>query len=452
MPSLPDQVRQQFDFGPYPRIPLTANPATEPQVLFRHSWANPYYLHYHQVPAPQGIAVLDAGCGTGYRTLALALANPGATVVGVDLSPRSVQLARSRLDHYQRPDVAVHTLDIQDLPSLGLQFDYINCDETLYLFDDLAAGLALLKAVLKPGGILRFNLHSALQREAVYRGQAVFRHLGLLEQNPETDAVQAVQGVMGNLKAWVNLKQTTWKPKFAEADATEDLLMNYLFQGDRGYTIPQLFAALEQVGLGFIAMVNWQQWQLADLFQQPQALPPDLRQRIAHLPLAERLHLFELLHPVHRLLDVWCVNGLDLPQPGVAQWDAITWAKQWNQVQVHLHPQLRTAVFRQACLNSWKAQKPQALTTFLDPGVNGPVVIDSRAAVLLMALVDTSPQPLLDLIKRSLELFPRDPDSLDPVSPEMALAELKNLLIYLEQFLYVLLEHRPRNRVSGLEG
>jgi SAM-dependent methyltransferase len=444
MDSLRDRIRQQFDFGPYPRIPLDTDPQQDGALMLRHSWLTPHYLHYGRIPDSRRATILDAGCGTGYRTLALAQANPGAKVVGIDLSPQSIDLARSRLSHHGRPDVSFHVLDIQDLPKLGMQFDYINCDDTLYLFDDPAIGLQQLRAVLKLGGILRANLHSAYQREAVYRGQALFRQLGLFNQNPETAAVETVQTFMGQLKGWVNLKRQTWKPKFAQADATEDILMNYLFQGDRGYTVFQLFAALDTAGLDFISMVNWQQWRLSDLFDQPETLPADLAQQLNALPVAERLQLFELLHPIHRLLDFWCVAPpAPDPSPVVANWDAPTWAAQWMTVTVQLHPQLCTADFRQACLNSWRSQKPLAPNAHFDPGLAAPVVLDSRAAVLLLPLIDNGPQPMLALIRRYLDLFPRDPATLDLTPPEMALAEVKNLLTRLEPALYVLLEARP---------
>src|SRR5260370_12338726 len=40
------------------------------------------------------VRILDAGCGTGLSTLALATLNPGASVEGVDFSSRSLDLAR----------------------------------------------------------------------------------------------------------------------------------------------------------------------------------------------------------------------------------------------------------------------------------------------------------------------------------------------------------------------
>jgi hypothetical protein len=41
----------------------------------------------------------------------------------------------------------------------------------LYLMPDPAIALAAMKAVLKPDGIIRANLHSALQRLSFYRAQ-----------------------------------------------------------------------------------------------------------------------------------------------------------------------------------------------------------------------------------------------------------------------------------------
>jgi hypothetical protein len=49
--------------------------------------------------------------------------------------------------------------------------------------------------------------------------------------------------------------------------------MNYLFQGDKGYTMAQLFELLRGTNLEFICMVNQRDWDLLSLFQTPQDLP-----------------------------------------------------------------------------------------------------------------------------------------------------------------------------------
>ncbi len=41
-----------------------------------------------------GLTILDSGCGTGY--LSLQMGNKGAHVIGVDFSPRMIEIARER--------------------------------------------------------------------------------------------------------------------------------------------------------------------------------------------------------------------------------------------------------------------------------------------------------------------------------------------------------------------
>src|SRR5689334_15610337 len=65
--------------------------------------------------------VLDVGCGDGYITRVIASRLPDGSVVGVDASPRMIQVARSRPDP---PGAVARFLvaDVLDLPSGG-EFD-----------------------------------------------------------------------------------------------------------------------------------------------------------------------------------------------------------------------------------------------------------------------------------------------------------------------------------------
>jgi len=75
-----DKIRQQFDYGPYPRTPLEQSAKVDSDELFLHNLVTAYYLHHRQVTQPQGKVILDAGCGSGYHALILAEANPGAHI------------------------------------------------------------------------------------------------------------------------------------------------------------------------------------------------------------------------------------------------------------------------------------------------------------------------------------------------------------------------------------
>ncbi|QDZ39314.1 methyltransferase domain-containing protein [Euhalothece natronophila Z-M001] len=433
-----ESIREQFNFGPYPRIPFEQSPQSDPTVLWTHNLVTPFYLRDRQVINPADKVILDVGCGTGYGTLALAQANPEAKVIGIDLSEESIQWARSRVATHHREDIQLQVMDLQSVSRLGLTFDYINCDEVFYLSDTPVADFEALMAVLKPDGIIRANFHSAYQRADVYRGQTAFQKLGLFDHNPEAEEINTVQAVMKSLKSSVNLKSRTWKSEYEQPDATENILMNYLFQRDRGCTLSDVFSYLEQSELELIKMVNWHQWHLWDLFKNPESFPPEVAQLFSEVSETQRLELFELFHPVHRLLDFWCSRPqTEKPRP-ISQWRVEDWAKQWSKLQVYLHPQLRTEEFREACINSIRSQKPLALTNYLNPYLNYPVVVDTSTLNCLLPLIENSPQSLHSLLKRWLELSPRDPISLEPILPEQALAELKNILTRLEVFLYVL--------------
>ncbi|MEB3293288.1 MAG: methyltransferase domain-containing protein, partial [Synechococcales bacterium] len=155
-----EKLRQHFNQAPYPRIPLETVP-TEPYILYLHNLTTAYYRCHQKVVTPQGKVILDAGCGTGYKSLALAKSNPGAKIIGVDLSEDSVELAKQRLAFHKVENVEFYAIALEELPTLGMTFDYINCDEVLYLIPDPIAGLNALRSVLKPEGILRANFHSA---------------------------------------------------------------------------------------------------------------------------------------------------------------------------------------------------------------------------------------------------------------------------------------------------
>jgi ubiquinone/menaquinone biosynthesis C-methylase UbiE len=302
--ELRKKIHQQFDTGPYPRTPLETSPKHDAKSLYIHNLANPYYLRNKKVIQTEGKVILDAGCGSGYKSLILAEANPGAKIVGIDLSEKSVELARQRLDYHGFDNTEFHVISIEELPHLGLSFDYINCDEVLYFFPDPSIGLQAMKSVLKPDGIIRTNLHSLLQRFYYYRAQEVYKFMGLMDDNPEDLEMELVREIMKNLNDKVLLKVVTWNSKFETDD--ERLLMNHLLQGDKGFTITEIFSALRTAELEFISMVNWRQWNLMSLFKEPENLPAFLAMSLPETTVEEQLHLYELLNPVHRLLDFWC--------------------------------------------------------------------------------------------------------------------------------------------------
>ncbi|GAP93934.1 class I SAM-dependent methyltransferase [Leptolyngbya sp. NIES-2104] len=427
-----EKMRQQFDNAPYPRTPLEQFPKNL-RSLYIHSLVTAYYRRNQKVVTPAGKLILDAGCGTGYKSLELAIANPGAKVVGIDLSPASVDLAQKRLQYHNIENVEFHAIALEDLPSLGMQFDYINNDEVLYLLPDPIAGLKAMREALKPDGVLRTNFHSSLQRSIYYSAQKFFKQLGfMLGTEPEAE-VKLVRETMRCVKNNAFMKVYGWNSNFETDDET--VLANYLLEGDKGWTILELFEAIEAAELEFISMVNWREWDLLSLFDNLDEMPLSVMMSLSDQSIAEQLYLCELLNPRHRLLDVWC----GLPEKTqeyepISQWSDET----WQSAIAHLHPQVVTTEFREAlnhCVTGAKIFELSRVCQLSDLSL----IIDSQGAGCLLPLLEM-PRSINALVQWWQKLRPFNPVTQEPTSETEALERVKGLLLPLEENGYVMIE------------
>lgn len=433
--DLLDKIRQQFDSSPYPRIPLEKSPKDNPNELYIHNLVTSFYLRDQKVIDTKGKVVLDAGCGSGYKSLVIAEANPGAKIVGVDISAESIKLAEQRLKHHGFDNAEFIVASIEELPSLGYQFDYINCDELLYLFPEPAIALKSMKSVLRPDGIIRSNLHSSIQRQSIYRAQKMFAMMGLMDENPEDLEIEVVVETMQALKDNVQLKTQTWNPNYTSKDSKQEILMNHLFQGDKGYTISDLFTALKLADLEFISMVNWREWDFRDLFKDADNLPVFLGISLPELSIEDRLQMYELLHPIHRLLDFWCGH----PQQIQNFVPLIEWSDEdWQTAKVYLHPQLNTSKFREDLVTNAIGCGMLSLNNYLSTH-NQVVTLDSSMSTCLLPLLD-APQSMISLVERWEKFRPVDPITLQPIDHQKAFQLVQNTVRSLESLDYLMIE------------
>jgi len=437
-PDLRDRIRQQFDHCPYPSAPLEISHARNPNLLYIHNLVTPFYQRYQRVVDTAGKLILDAGCGTGLKALALAQANPGARIIGIDISAESIEFAAKRLQYHGCDNCEFHALSIEDLPQQDWRFDYINCDEVLYLLPDPLAGLQAMRAALKPEGILRANLHSLYGRNYTLRLQETFAMLGLFRENPGDEAVQVVRETMEALRDEVLVKQVSWRPKVlgGDADERENILANALLVGDKGYTVPQFFAFLRAADLEFIGSVSPHKWNARKLFKEPDNLPVIWGLALSEATDEELLTLHELLHPVNRLIDLWCgCAGQAPPRSPLDDWTPA----EWQQATVHLHPQLVTAEVRAAVQESITKLHPLELHRFLNCTGEARLVDSTVVACLLWPLL-AAPQPLTALSERWQQVRPLDPLALTPSPSEQSAVMLRDTILGLEASGYLLVE------------
>lgn len=435
-------VQKQYDTIPYPNIPIDKSPKDDYNALFIHNLVTPYYLYRQRVADTADKLILDVGCGSGFTTLTLALANPNARIVAIDLSAESLKFAEKRLKHHGFDNVEYHQIPLEDIASLGYHYDYINCNDVLYLCDNPREALRSLQSVLKPEGIIRGNFHSYYQRFYIYLAQELFRCLGLLEDNPGDFEIGVVAETFQNLKPDVILRRNAsigLENKgidLGDVNIKQRVLNNILLQGDKGYNIPQVFEMLREAKLQFLSMTDWRHWEVRDLFQDKNKIPTTWEFVLENATEEERLHLFELLHPGHRLIDFWCVNeGSISPIKPVSQWED----DDWEKATIYLHPQLKTTAVKEDLLETVKKQQPWEISKYITQPAAGPVYISHNQAAALLPLFNNS-LSFLELVDYWQKIQPINLITGETKTKEEAREEVKTLLKQLETFLYVLVE------------
>jgi ubiquinone/menaquinone biosynthesis C-methylase UbiE len=109
------------------------------------------------MPLESGQSVLDVACGDGCwcRWLAERI-GPGGRIVGVDVSPDYLELARRLGDETNGRRNRAATLfrggDARDLPDADASYDVTTCCHSFYEIDDPHLALHELIRVLRPGG------------------------------------------------------------------------------------------------------------------------------------------------------------------------------------------------------------------------------------------------------------------------------------------------------------
>jgi ubiquinone/menaquinone biosynthesis C-methylase UbiE len=124
-------------------------------LQFRHLIADGLGRHgveaMRRFPPADGDRVVDIGCGLGDSSAQLAeLVGPAGSVLGVDISPRFVELARSEST---LPNVRFEVMDVQASP-FAEQFDYAFSRFGTMFFANPVAAFRNICGALVPGGRL----------------------------------------------------------------------------------------------------------------------------------------------------------------------------------------------------------------------------------------------------------------------------------------------------------
>lgn len=108
---------KSYDATPYPRM---AHQSTHPM----HLGALGTLLGIQSAP-PGNCRLLDIGCATGSNIMPMAITYPGSTFVGIDVSPRQIEIGQADIAALQIPNAHLITADLMQLGTELGEFDYI---------------------------------------------------------------------------------------------------------------------------------------------------------------------------------------------------------------------------------------------------------------------------------------------------------------------------------------
>lgn len=173
-----------------------------------------------------GKDVLEIGCGTGVHTRLLA--QSGANVTAVDLTPTAVEFTTRRLTHAGLLANVVEA-DAESLPFPEASFDFVWSWGVIHHSTDTDRVIAEISRVLRPGGRLAFMVYHRTSltywlNYVLYRG--VMRG-GLLRESPDELANRWSDGVIArhytrrrladSLKPWFDDIETKVMGQIGEA-------------------------------------------------------------------------------------------------------------------------------------------------------------------------------------------------------------------------------------------
>jgi SAM-dependent methyltransferase len=217
------------------------NPAWQVSAAAMESWdarhegpaAQATALLLDRAAATAGEAVIEAGCGAGNETLALARAvGPTGRVLATDISGDMLRAARARAQAAGLGNIAFAAMDAAAMDVAPEKFDLAFCRMGLMLFPDPKAALDVMFAALKPGGRLALMVFSDAARNNLHAiPMDAIRVLRRLPRPPEDAPGYFRFGAPGALAAAIRhagFADIAVEPFAGERHMTPEVLRGFL--------------------------------------------------------------------------------------------------------------------------------------------------------------------------------------------------------------------------------
>jgi Methyltransferase domain len=305
-----DAVRALYEAQPYPPLGVLS------PFLQRVRWEERPTLNYKACYAASfgstaGAAshprILVAGCGT-FEPVVVALANPGARILAVDLSEKSLQQLRWQLRCRGLLDrVQIKQGDFLALPESEGSFDLIVATGVIHHLENPESGMAALERLAADRAVFRFMIYSYWGRSLLYGAKEMATLLG-------ADSPKKFREMVESLPAGHPYRIYFHLYEDARDDA--GLADGYLHPCDQPFSASSLGAMLERVGLE------------ASLFLHGMEGQPQAANLLAPFPVEvndwDRLALLECFGELQENFRFLARRAVDQPLPQGKRWE-------WNE-------------------------------------------------------------------------------------------------------------------------
>jgi SAM-dependent methyltransferase len=262
-----DVVSRQYERWRYPPPveDLTAWSATN------WDWFDP--AHAHRIFWPDrdyrpDLDILIAGCGTNQAAV-FAFGNPDANVVGVDISQPSLDHQQYLKDKHGLANLQLRLLPIEELATLGRQFDLVVSTGVLHHMADPPTGLKALAGCLRPDGVMALMLYAKYGRIGVELLESVFRDMGLGQDDA---SVQIVRDTIATLPDDHPVHGYLSRARDLHDDAA--LVDTFLHGRTRNYSVDECIDFVASAGLQFQGWFHNTPYYPQDLAGQPAGYYP----------------------------------------------------------------------------------------------------------------------------------------------------------------------------------
>lgn len=256
-----DVVAHQYEKWQYPE-PIQN---LETWLASSWQWFDPSHAHrilWPDRPLQADLDILVAGCGTNQAAV-FAYTNRASKVVAVDVSQPSLDHSKYLKDKYSLKNLELHLLPIEEVPTLSQNFDLIISTGVLHHMAEPKVGMKALADVLRPDGVAAIMLYARYGRAGVEMMQAIFREMGLGQDDESLRMVKAAIDALAPshpVKSYISIA-----PDLAfDAGAVD----TFLHGRDRSYTVEDCLDLVSSAGLEF------QDWFLKTSYYPPTLTEP----------------------------------------------------------------------------------------------------------------------------------------------------------------------------------